>query len=340
MWGSPCCAAVVLAIVLLACVSGAAGGGEEGGSVQARGASKRPASAGTVGKPPLSGYVATRDVSLPAPVAAKHHEEAQNSEWNKDPGGARANGGSPSQETSVLRTLLEVRLRFEARRLQAGLRTRRSDDDGNTTDLQAAKPNGDGKIQRNFSLREIREAKRRRDAMMLVGNLSEANASVAHVASPRREARSGAESQEDEQEWECIVCGEALVGRVLGQVDCNSSHVFCFECIHKWGSSIENSCPLCKQSFRKIDKLILAPQDLWAGRHLSNSAVRDGDRTLQFAGKRWKAISSVSVEEKRQRVEEMVPDEEGCAECGGGLPRVSSSCAMAATLVSASTVPT
>ena len=231
--------------------------------------------------------------------------------------GRAGSGQSPpaGQQSSVLRTLLEVRLRFEARRLQAGLRTQHAD-----ADQEGSKPS-DGGTRSPISLREAREAKRLRDARALAA-VSEANGSAVPARLPEEAgkcagtARGG--DEQDGQEWECIVCSEPLKDRVLGRVDCNRSHVFCFECIHKWGTSIENSCPLCKQSFLRIDKLILAPQDLWSGRRLAPSAEQGADGMLEFGGKRWKLISSVPVEAKRQRIEEMVPDEEGCAECGGG----------------------
>ena len=46
---------------------------------------------------------------------------------------------------------------------------------------------------------------------------------------------------------DCPICGEGLAGRVSGRVNCNSRHVFCYDCIHRWGTESENSCPLCKQ---------------------------------------------------------------------------------------------
>ena len=95
-----------------------------------------------------------------------------------------------------------------------------------------------------------------------------------------------------------------------GRVDCNSSHHFCFECIHRWGQDIENSCPLCKQSFHRIDKLVRAPKDVWAGRRLSvasggASEEGRGDQVM-IANERWKLLSSVAVQAKKQRVEDMV----------------------------------
>jgi hypothetical protein len=56
---------------------------------------------------------------------------------------------------------------------------------------------------------------------------------------------------------ECSICGEELAGRAVGRVNCGGgppgaggAHDFCFECIRRWGTECENSCPLCKQVVR------------------------------------------------------------------------------------------
>jgi hypothetical protein len=38
---------------------------------------------------------------------------------------------------------------------------------------------------------------------------------------------------------DCVVCGEVLVEQMLGRVSCQ--HVFCYECIFRWGSTCENT---------------------------------------------------------------------------------------------------
>jgi len=174
-----------------------------------------------------------------------------------------AGGGQKSSvlQHTTLSVLLEVRRRFAARQLQAGLRPAGGPDAKSTAEAEACTQpspgtgteNEGGKRSNVSPLRELNAAKRRRAEEAAAADLSSVSRAMGVGVAAIADAKG-------EQEWECIVCGEALRDRVLGRVDCNRTHVFCFECIHKWGSSIENSCPLCKQSFRRIDKLVLAPK--------------------------------------------------------------------------------
>jgi hypothetical protein len=59
----------------------------------------------------------------------------------------------------------------------------------------------------------------------------------------------------------CAVC-LAVVASPVGRIDC-CAHIFCLECITRW-SKINNSCPLCKQPFVRIESCygeVLAVQE-------------------------------------------------------------------------------
>eukprot|EP00960_Hanusia_phi_P043496 756074-Hanusia_phi.AAC.1 len=78
------------------------------------------------------------------------------------------------------------------------------------------------------------------------------DASIKGVESPGKPqpAMQADNDCQEELNWEkedCIVCSESLQSKVVGKIDCHSSHVFCFDCIFKWGATCESSCPLCKQ---------------------------------------------------------------------------------------------
>lgn len=49
-------------------------------------------------------------------------------------------------------------------------------------------------------------------------------------------------------------------------------HVFCFECIESWGTTRENTCPLCKARFKTITKV--DPQDQKGGSSSSKGKGR------------------------------------------------------------------
>ena len=67
-------------------------------------------------------------------------------------------------------------------------------------------------------------------------------------AAPPAEA-AGAGTGEKE---ECVICLD--VPTVRGKLNsCN--HMFCFDCIEKWGKDYENTCPLCKKRFQHIKKV-------------------------------------------------------------------------------------
>ena len=330
------CHTAELLLVIVVCLPAAAGGEEHAASVRGPmcGANKRTA-LGVVSKPAEP----DQDLAVNRGRMAKVSVRVDSS--TSAAGGIARNGGTDSQgKVSVLQTLLEVRRRFGARQMQAGLRPQpaavaqdgtpaRTDAEAEqvpcpaklgatTAGTGAAAEGNTGQWDGAAILRELNAARRRR---------SDAAAAALSPVSPtpptdRQESQGSAKAQSESkvQEWECIVCGEELMERIIGRVDCNSTHVFCFDCIHKWGSSIENSCPLCKQAFHKIDKLVRAPKDLWNGRQLSRPSTADATQKgeIIIAGERWNLLSSVEVLEKKQRVEDMVPDEEGCTECGGG----------------------
>ena len=85
------------------------------------------------------------------------------------------------------------------------------------------------------------------------------------------------------------VSEQTLTATMVGRIDCASKHVFCYECIYRWGSTCENSCPLCKQAFTTIEKLVLAPLDMLAGRRLGDRISTDqGQNVVVMWGKKWK----------------------------------------------------
>ena len=62
------------------------------------------------------------------------------------------------------------------------------------------------------------------------------------------------------------------------------SHLFCFDCISQW-SDKENSCPLCKAKFTKIDRV---------------SVMEDGKVKKRKRGKTEKEAMSKKVKAKTQ----------------------------------------
>jgi hypothetical protein len=48
---------------------------------------------------------------------------------------------------------------------------------------------------------------------------------------------------------DCCICLGEVENR--GRIACD--HAFCFPCIVKW-SKVENTCPICKRSFKKISE--------------------------------------------------------------------------------------
>jgi len=56
----------------------------------------------------------------------------------------------------------------------------------------------------------------------------------------------------------CCICLTPPLPVDLASVN-GCDHVYCFDCIEKWGER-ENSCPLCKQRFTKIDRVNKKPR--------------------------------------------------------------------------------
>jgi hypothetical protein len=52
------------------------------------------------------------------------------------------------------------------------------------------------------------------------------------------------------EKLECSICYEIV--KEQGSLDC-CAHIFCFACIHRWSNS-SNTCPICKQRFKSIEK--------------------------------------------------------------------------------------
>lgn len=54
-----------------------------------------------------------------------------------------------------------------------------------------------------------------------------------------------------EAEKICVICYESPDTFVSASINC-CIHIFCYECINKWATTRENTCPLCKQKFNLI----------------------------------------------------------------------------------------
>ncbi|EKX50788.1 hypothetical protein GUITHDRAFT_134904 [Guillardia theta CCMP2712] len=182
----------------------------------------------------------------------------------------------------------------------------------------------------NKVLMTLLEVRKRFQAKTAAANATSADGVPARPEVSVKTAQPATAHQPDEDDngamnWEkedCVVCSEGLQSKVIGKIDCNSSHIFCFDCIFKWGATCENSCPLCKQEFANIDKLIIAPEESTAGRRLGSglSAEEQGGAFFHILGSRWKRISSVTIEKRKQRVEDEDRglEEGGCQLCGAG----------------------
>ena len=152
----------------------------------------------------------------------------------------------------------------------------------------------------NKVLMTLLEVRKRFQAKTAAANATSADGVPARPEVSVKTAQPATAHQPDDDDkeamnWEkedCVVCSEGLQSKVIGKIDCNSSHIFCFDCIFKWGASCESSCPLCKQvrdepkelpsltkwqEFTNIDKLIIAPEESTAGRRLGSGY---GERSL------------------------------------------------------------
>lgn len=65
------------------------------------------------------------------------------------------------------------------------------------------------------------------------------------------------EAVKTEEECKCPVCLEEPTVQEMSSVN-GCAHVFCFSCIEKWAER-ENSCPLCKSRFTKIERVHKIP---------------------------------------------------------------------------------
>ena len=123
-----------------------------------------------------------------------------------------------SQPGSVLNTLLEIRRRFQARRLQAGLNPQHEDAAIASQQDETARPNGaspgeGGSEERREAL--IAAAKRRRAEAAAASAAAQSPAVLPEpAASPNEKQRAG--GVVGDPDWECVVCGEELRDRVVG----------------------------------------------------------------------------------------------------------------------------
>lgn len=60
----------------------------------------------------------------------------------------------------------------------------------------------------------------------------------------------GVMSKEKAQQT-CVVCLETVQKQNLTKLNC-CTHIFCFDCIENWVTQTENSCPLCKETVKKL----------------------------------------------------------------------------------------
>lgn len=62
---------------------------------------------------------------------------------------------------------------------------------------------------------------------------------------------------EKTEEKKCCICLEEPSSQDISTIN-GCAHIFCFGCIEKW-SERENSCPLCKNRFTKIERVYKSP---------------------------------------------------------------------------------
>ena len=104
---------------------------------------------------------------------------------------------------------------------------------------------------------------------------------------------------------ECSICYASTVREMRaegqqGRLDC-CGHAFCFECIKKWASEVTNSCPLCKRSVSRLERV---------GR---GGAVLE---TLAIAAREVKPPEPTEAE--LQAMQEEAEAEDNCVVCGSG----------------------
>ena len=54
-----------------------------------------------------------------------------------------------------------------------------------------------------------------------------------------------------ERDTTCAICLESVTKEVKTSLDC-CDHIYCNECIKKWVTDVENSCPQCKRSVKQL----------------------------------------------------------------------------------------
>ena len=130
----------------------------------------------------------------------------------------QSEGNGSSQPGSVLNTLLEIRRRFQARRLQAGLNPQHEDAAITAQEDETARQNGTSPGEAASEERRealIAAAKRRRAEAAAASAAAQSPAVLpAPAASPKEKQRAG--GVVGDPDWECVVCGEELRDRVVG----------------------------------------------------------------------------------------------------------------------------
>ena len=104
---------------------------------------------------------------------------------------------------------------------------------------------------------------------------------------------------------ECSICYASTVREMRaegqqGRLDC-CGHAYCFECIRKWASEVTNSCPLCKRSISRLERV---------GR---GGAVLE---TVAIAARELKPPEPTEAE--LQAMQEEAEAEDNCVVCGSG----------------------
>ena len=54
----------------------------------------------------------------------------------------------------------------------------------------------------------------------------------------------------------CSICLDTVTAR--GVIDA-CDHLFCYDCIIKWGTSAANTCPVCKRPFHRVVEATVEP---------------------------------------------------------------------------------
>ena len=55
----------------------------------------------------------------------------------------------------------------------------------------------------------------------------------------------------EDQQFTCTICFDQIDLSKQTSLDC-CTHKYCYNCINKWVNQVENTCPQCKRSIKKL----------------------------------------------------------------------------------------